>query len=395
VKRLLAAAAALTLGAAALAAPAAGASGVSNGATAYSAGAATGAANLSATLTLTGAVGGLLDGMISPIVSSALNPLVQALQGTVNGVVAGVLGAGSPNAAGTPTQQAAAVAGTFPNETFPGGAACTSGSATQPCYATLSAPVHAAPLADITAGVVHGFTQQTRASDDPTNPIYGRAQVTSVAVSVLSGISALTSPLAGVAAVDAKANCPGDGAADPSVSVSATDVTLLGGLVRLDVLNGAVADLTINGASVGTLANLAPIALPGGVTVRSYGTSVRVDVTLSLDQLLTGLGLAGLAVSQLLADVTSSSLTLSILAGPNSTVTANSAKAWGLGLGVDLSGSLEFDLLGLAGARVALPTGIGAGNFGNVLDLRLAYASCSAGTAPPSSHPPAVPPANV
>jgi len=376
-----------------LAAPAAEAKSVTTGANAYAAGANTGSANLTARLTLTGAVGGLLDGLISPIVNSALNPLVSALQSTVNSTVAGLVGASSSNTAGSPSQQANAVSGTFPNETFP--SPCTASSTTQPCFATASVSTDLSPLAKLSLGAVRGFTQQTQTSDDAKNAIYGRAQITNVSVSALPGITSLTSPLVSASAVDAKASCPNDGTSDPSASVSASNVSLLGGKVTLGVLNGAITSLVVNGTSVGSLAALTKTTIASGITVQSYGTAVKIDVTLSLSDLLSGLHLDSSAVSELLGDVTSSSLTLSVVVGPNSSVTSTTAKAWGLGVGVDLSGSLQFSLLGLAGARVSLPTGIGSGNYGNLVDLRLAYASCGAGSATTSTSTPAVPPANV
>jgi hypothetical protein len=195
--------------------------------------------------------------------------------------------------------------------------------------------------------------------------------------------------------VDSKANCPNDGVTDPSTSVSASNVKILNGLVTLNVLNGAIANLVVNGTTVGSLSSLTPTTLAGGIKVQSYGTAVRVDVPLTLNQLLTGLNLGSSATTELLNDVTSASLTLSVVVGPSSSLTTTTAKAWGLGIGADLSGSLTFDLLGLAGARVALPSGLGGGNFGNLADLRLAYTSCTAGTASTPTSTPAVPPANV
>jgi hypothetical protein len=60
-------------------------------------------------------------------------------------------------------------------------------------------------------------------------------------------------------------------------------------------------------------------------------------------------------------------------------VTNTTAAAWGLGVGVDLSGSLGFTLLGLVGASISIPTGITGTTFGNLLDLRLGYTACSVG----------------
>jgi hypothetical protein len=87
-------------------------------------------------------------------------------------------------------------------------------------------------------------------------------------------------------------------------------------------------------------------------------------------------------------------VTLSLVVGPNATVTSRSVSAWGLGIGVNLSGSLTFNLLGLVTATVNIPTGIGGSNTGNLLDLRLAYATCQSGVNLPAVVP-VVPPALV
>ncbi|MCW2644411.1 MAG: hypothetical protein JWP07_520, partial [Pseudonocardiales bacterium] len=55
---------------------------------------------------------------------------------------------------------------------------------------------------------------------------------------------------------------------------------------------------------------------------------------------------------------------------------------------------LTFNLLGLVGATVAIPTGIGGGNYGNLADLRLGFATCTSGSAVATGTP-AVPPALV
>ena len=390
--RTLSAVAAVTL-AAGIAAPPAQATAVTTGATAYSAGASTGSAGLTTTLTLTGTVGGLLNGLISPIVSSAIDPLVSALQSTVNTSASAALGSGSSDNAGAPSQQTGPKPGTFPNDAFP--SSCSATSTTQPCYSAASSSVNAA-LASLTTGVIRGYTQQTQPSDDATNPIFGRAEVAGVAVSALSGISSLTSPLVSAGVVDAQASCPNDGSTAPSASVSATNVSVLGGLVTLGVANGAITNLKVNGTTLGSLGSLSPTTV-GGVSVQPYGTALKVSVSLTLANLLSALNLSGSAVSELLGDVTTSSLTLSVIVGPNTSITSTGANAWGLGVGVDLSGSLTFNLLDLVGARVLLPSGVNSGNYGNLVDLRLAYASCTVGSGGGGSSgtTPAVPPANV
>jgi hypothetical protein len=76
-------------------------------------------------------------------------------------------------------------------------------------------------------------------------------------------------------------------------------------------------------------------------------------------------------------------------------VTSRSASAWGLGIGVDLSGDLGFNVLDLVTATVHVPTGVGGGNYGNLLDLRLAYTTCQSGVNLSGTTTKAVPPALV
>lgn len=396
---LVSAAAAGLLAAALVAAPAASATPlapVTPGASAYSAAADVGGSSLHATVGLGGAIGGLLNSVVGPIITTAVNPLINALQATINTTVGTLLGAGSSYTAGTPSQQDSGNAiSNFPGDTVPPGpGACSAASATQPCYQATNIGLNVSPLLNLSVPLITGYTRE--AGSDPALPIYGRARVTSPSISVLPGIVALTNPLVSAGTIDALATCPNDGKTAPSTQVSTGDITLLGGLIKLRVLNGAIAALVVNGTTIGSLSSLPVTTLPGSIVVQSYGTALRVDVPLGLDQLLAGLGLGNSPVSQLLNYLTSASLKLTLLVGPNSTVTATSAKAWGLGIGVDLSGSFNLNLLGLVTATIAVPTGIGGGNYGNVLDARLAYAACQNGSGGTTGGGPAVvPPALI
>jgi hypothetical protein len=95
-----------------------------------------------------------------------------------------------------------------------------------------------------------------------------------------------------------------------------------------------------------------------------------------------GLGLDDATVTALTGYAVpgSSSLTLTLTLGPNESVTRSNVAAWGLGIGVDLSGSLSFNLLNLVGATITVPSGLGGSSNGNLLDLRLAYSACSVGS---------------
>lgn len=378
-------------------APSAGATPVSAGATAYSAAGFGGPASMSATLTLTGTLGGILGNTIGPIISAALNPLVAALQGTASAVIDGTLGASGPNHVTTPVTQAGPVPGAFPAD-LPGGlpSPCTSGSTTLPCYnvtsglSSLSVP----PLINAGLTAVSGYTQQVPSTLATTNQIFGRAQAVGTSISVLPAISSLANPLIGTGTVDSISSCPNDGTTPPSAHAGATNIRLVGGLVTMSVASDRIANLVVNGVSYASV-NALPVVSVAGVVVQPFGSSVEVTLPLTLAQVATGLGLPSSVISTLSTfGIAGTSLNLSLVIGPETIVTKTTAQAWGLGLGVDLSGSLNFNLLGLVGATVTVPTGIGGSNLGNVLDLRLGYTACTVGASGAGASK-AVPPALV
>lgn len=373
-------------------APSADAVPVTPGATALSLPAYTGTATLKANLSLTGALGGLLDGLISPIVNQDLNPLVSALQSmTVSNLVNSALGTSSPYNAGTPNAQTTPAPAPFPTDGLPSPCGTTYGI---PCYnASSGLAPNLGPLSSIALNLVSGYTQQVATTADATNPIFGRAQVASPRISVLPAIPSIVNPVVQAGVASSKANCPNDNSA-PTALASASNVSMLGGLVTFNVANGDVANLSVNGVSYASVASLPAITV-GSVKVQPFGSSaLKVQIALSASQLLNALGLPSSAVTALLNYAINSTMTLTVIAGPNTAVTSTSAKAWGIGVSVDLAGSLGFNLLGLVGATVAVPTGITNGNFGNVLDLRLGYSSCTSGSNVATTVPP-VPPVMV
>jgi hypothetical protein len=372
---------------------------ITPGASAFSAAGTTGTATLKAYLQLSGSLGGLLDVLVSPIVNQAINPLVAALQGSVSSLVTSALGASSSLSAGTPATQSGAAPGTFPNETVP--SPCPSSNPV-PCYQVASGPsLNLSPLASAGVGGAQGWTAQVPSSIDATAPIYGRARVLSATVSALTGISSLTNPLVSTGAVDAKANCPNDGQPGankpktaPSANVQAAGVSLLGGLVKLSVLNGSITNLVINNISYPNGVINLPTLTVGSVSVSQYGTAIALGIPVAASDLLGALNLDGSVVTQLLGYAPTSTVMLRVVAGPTTQVTSTTASANGLGIGVDLSGTLGFNLLGLVTATVNLPSGLGGSNLGNLLDLRLATVTCKSGTATAPANP-AVPPALV
>ena len=373
-------------------APAQASTPITTGATASALPVFTGTARIAPTLTLTGALGGLLDGLISPIVNQDLDPLVSAVQGLAeNTIVATLLGAGGAFSAGTPAFQTTPAPAAFPSDTLPSPCGVSYGL---PCYnATSGITPNLGSLESMSLNTIWGYTQQVASSADATNSIFGRAAMASPSLSVLPGISSLANPVLQASAANSKSNCPNDNATLPTATESATSVKVLNGLIAFNVSDGNVVSLTVNGVAYASVSALPTLTI-AGVTVQPYGqNAVAASITLSASSLLGALGLSSSAVTALLNYVTNSSMTLTVIAGPNDSLTSTSASAWGLGMSVDLAGSLSFNLLGIAGATIAVPTGLVNGNYGNVLDLRLAYTSCSVGASGTSTK--AVPPALV
>lgn len=382
------------IGAVVTAAPAS-ATPVTPGASGYAGAGFTGSGTMQAGLTLSGTLGSLLNGIIGPIVSSALDPLVATLQGSATGIVDAALGGSSTFHATTPVDQGGPAPGTFPGD-LPAGlpSPCSASSTTQPCYQGATSAISAAPLITLGATTLAGYTQEVPSTTLAANPILGRAQSAGTSVSVLPAISGLTNPMISTGTVDSTAVCPNSGSTSPSADATATNVQLLGGQVTFSVGSGQIAGLTVFGTSYASLSRL-PVVTAGGVTVQPYGTAIKVTLPLTLAQIAAGVGLPSSVTSTLTGyAVSGTALNLSLIVGPNVTITKRSAQAWGLGLGVDLSGSLNFNLLNLVGAQVSVPTGITADNFGNILDLRLGYTACTTGTSGSGANK-AVPPALV
>ncbi|MDT4922283.1 MAG: hypothetical protein QOI15_3185, partial [Pseudonocardiales bacterium] len=316
------------------------------------------------------------------------------------------------NAATDPSQsQVATAPAAFPNDTLP--APCVATGA-QPCYAAASASANAAPLASVSLGALNGYVEQVQKAADASNPVFARANASNPQVSVLPLITSLvparpsaTNPLVSAGLVSAKATCPNDGAVGatrpatpPSINETLSTVNVLGGLVTFGVLDGTVTTLKVNGVSYqingptnSGIPELGSVTV-AGLTIAPYGNSVIVSIPLTVNQVLTGLGLPSSVISALTGFSPTSSVTMKLIVGPNSALTSTSASAWGLGIGVDLTGDLSFNVLDLVTARVHIPSGIGGGNFGNVLDLRLAYAACQSGVNLPATTK-AIPPALV
>ena len=203
-----------------------------------------------------------------------------------------------------------------------------------------------------------------------------------------STLSVLGISVADLGVATATATCPTSGS--PSASIALNGVSLFSGAVQAKVANGSGRlQVSLNGGAYQSINGLSSTLtqVPGtSVSVRANGNFLQVAVTISLDTLLGALGLSTL-LSGLsgLVDTSGTALTLAITIGPGSSSDSSGATAWGLEVGADLSGTVSVNMLSvlgglLGGATITIPSGISGTSYGNLLDLKLAYAACTPGS---------------
>lgn len=207
-----------------------------------------------------------------------------------------------------------------------------------------------------------------------------------------AGLRAFNIDAADATAASASVNCPTTGNGSPSASVSLSDIQLVNGYVKARLRNGTYEASVDGGTSWASVRDIHLTTVPGHADLKIVGDGdlLEVQETIGVDRLLAGLGLGGLfsgLPGQI--DTTSSNLTLTMTVGPGSSTAqgANGMAAWGLGVGVDVAGTIvvkQLSNLGVLGgsATITVPSGIGSGHYGNVMDLKLAYATCTGGAAP-------------
>ena len=307
---------------------------------------------------------GTLASLLTPL-TSALNGLANSLASTL---VTSITNAGLT--ATTPASTQSAPASGFPN--------CTTGGWNrQDCYSASSGNALGVPgVLSLGLNAAQGY-----AAADSTG-YQAAAQVADPSLSLL-GIS-----IGDLGVAQSSATCPTTGSC--SASVSLTNASLLGGLIKLKTATGSnllQVQLGTNPwiplSSLGTSLT----AVGTGISAKADGTFLQINISISLTQLLSGLGLGGLLSSLAGLDLTGTSLTLSVLVGPGSS-TSNGATAWGLDVGLDLSGSINISatslLSGLLGsASITIPSGITGSPtaLGNLASLELAYTAVTAGSA--------------
>ena len=154
-------------------------------------------------------------------------------------------------------------------------------------------------------------------------------------------------------------------------------LSLLSGVVSARTATDGSLQVSVNGSSFAPLSALtSPTTVSAAgvtATVQAQGAALRVNVALSLDQLLGALGIADV-LSSLNASVLSSTITLSLTIGAGQATTTGGVSAWGLELGLGLSADIEISVVGLVQVSVVVP---GDATSGNLLDLELAYTTAT------------------
>ena len=314
-------------------------------------------AGLAPQVTTAGALGGLLD-FLTPVLDNVVTPLTTQLLSLpttlVSDVVSGLVGAGyeanSPNTPQSP-----------PSSGFPDCSTGTWTSAT--CYGPLVPTISAAPLLTLGTGTLQGY-----AAADATGS-YSAARTAGLDLSVL-GIS-----LGDLGVASSSSQCLASGVCSSAGTLAS--LSLLSGVVSARTATDGSLQVSVNGSSFAPLSALtSPTTVSAAgvtATVQAQGAALRVNVALSLDQLLGALGIADV-LSSLNASVLSSTITLSLTIGAGQATTTGGVSAWGLELGLGLSADIEISVVGLVQVSVVVP---GDATSGNLLDLELAYTTAT------------------
>ncbi|MGN6606228.1 MAG: hypothetical protein ACTHMS_04360 [Jatrophihabitans sp.] len=355
--------AACALAATAVAAPATAASTTS----AYSAAGYATPGSLAPVTTITGSLGGLVGPLVNPALAGLVNPLVAALtqapQTVLAGVLTGIVNAGNASANNP-------ISTTTPS----GQPSCATApwNAGNACYSTLSLGAPLAPLVNVGLQAANGYTGTfTNGTGTP---------VTAVASAALTDVSVLGLNVVGAGTVTATSSCPTTGSTSATAASPAFNgLGLFGNAVSASVASGTGLLSVLVGGN--PLVGTQTVTIPGGtVSLTLNSNLLTAKITITPSYLLQQLGLS--VAGSLMSLITASNLVLTLTVGPGAQKTTSSSQAsagaWGLEVGADLSGSLDLTVAGLVGIDVALPTGITSSAYGNLLDLKLAYTTCSA-----------------
>jgi hypothetical protein len=320
---------------------------------------------IAATLAQTGDIADLLD-FLAPVSDQFVAPVTSALADlstTMTSDLAADLNDAYMATSGDNAQSAPSD-GSFPD--------CGSdGWTSNDCYSATSITSAVNPVVSVTAARAEGYA----AAD--SNAATAAARTTDVDLSAL-GVDVGT-----LGTATSTTACPDSG--DCTTSSSFDNVRLLGGAVQAKTADDGSVQVAVNGGDFQPVSDLADgTTVSDGdlsATVQPVGDAVEVSIDLTLDQLLTGLGVAD-DLADLSAYDAGSTITLDVILGGQDAGASNS-RGSGVRVGIGVSADIEISVLGLVGDSVTVtdtPTG-------NVTDLQLAFTTANGPTAEDDNGP--------
>lgn len=310
-------------------------------------------AGLNTTLTTTGSLGGLFD-FLTPVLTQVVNPLNARIQSLPNVVVTDLvteLTGVHLNASSSDTGQSA------PGSGYPD---CSSGQwNSDTCYGPVGANAGLDSIMTVGTPSVQGY-----ATADATGA-YGAARTASVSANLL-GVS-----FGSLGTVESSSKCLVS--KDCSSTASVSGVSLIGGKVAARV-DASGLTVSVNGSSYGPVGNYStPVSVTGGgqqATVQAQNGQLLVTTPMSLAQLLSAFSLPPL--TGLNATDAGSTINVDLLLGAGNPNGDKSTNSWGLEVGIGFQASIQINVAGLV--NVSLVTG-GPTPTSNLADLKLAFTS--------------------
>jgi hypothetical protein len=314
---------------------------------------------------VTGIVGILLGPVVNPAIDALTSGLTAGLSALPAQLVAPLLNAvlGGTSAT-TPPEGSPTVGAAF---NLASGASPTCAATPGTCYQSAGINLKAPPLIKLDLGVASGITEKV-------------AGTGYVAQSRLAGVEldALGLDLLTVAAANSKAQASTTGAIVTSGTSTASNISVLNGLVKAEVADVSGRPvLTASVAGAPLVVGASAIKVGTSIaSVRLDGSLLHVAINLSMSDLLTTMGLGALA--PLIANLANLKATVNLVVGGASTTTTGNTESWGLAVGVGLALDVSLNVLGLVGLNVKVSNPApSASSLGNLLDLRLAYSNAS------------------
>ena len=320
------------------------------------------------TIGTTGSLAGLLD-FVQPVLDQFATPVASAISQLPGTAVSGLVNAATGSLVANSTgSQSAPSSGTWP--------ACSdSGWNSTNCYnASTTAAAGGVPVS-LSLGAAKGW-----ASSDSSTAAAG-SQVASASVTAL-GLNVAT-----VDTAQSVTSCTGPNGSQSGSCTSSPSfgtANLVGGGVKVTSAADGSLLVSVGGASpvpVGSLPGQSTVTWNGStVAVTASGSSLELAIPMTLDQLLSQLGIAD-TLSSLNATDDGSTITLDVYVGPWSA--SSPSRTAGLRIGIGLTADIAVSVLGLVDVTVSQ----GDSSLGNLAAVELAYTAAAAADSSDGSAP--------